>query len=216
MEFRRGAPQGFLGSRTPRIENGEALWPFYKAIELDPDFAVIAANPRDASRLLRFLVGAPNTDLEIGQNSPRARYAQFKAGFCQAEETVAAIATGVTTGATADLAPRHLTANVIFRSIGVERDLGTLEHHEQLGLLFVQPFEQAVERDEASLERDELHNAVGIARGKSASECGGVPACECHCETRGGVPTGHCAHATSSFWRSARGHREASASHSGQ
>jgi hypothetical protein len=34
---------------------------------------VIAANPRDTSRLLRFLVDAPNTDPEIGQNSPRAR-----------------------------------------------------------------------------------------------------------------------------------------------
>jgi hypothetical protein len=28
---------------------------------------VIAANPRDASSLLRFLVDAPNTDPEIGQ-----------------------------------------------------------------------------------------------------------------------------------------------------
>jgi hypothetical protein len=37
----------------------------------------------------------------------------------------------------------------------VERDFGTLEHHEQLGLLFVQPFEQAVERDEARLERED-------------------------------------------------------------
>jgi hypothetical protein len=31
------------------------------------------ANPRDGSRLLRFLVDAPNTDPEIGHNSPRAR-----------------------------------------------------------------------------------------------------------------------------------------------
>jgi hypothetical protein len=34
---------------------------------------VIAANPRDGSRLLRFFVNAPNTDPEIGHNSPRAR-----------------------------------------------------------------------------------------------------------------------------------------------
>jgi hypothetical protein len=37
----------------------------------------------------------------------------------------------------------------------VERDLRTLEHHEQLRLLFVQPFEQAIERDEAGLERED-------------------------------------------------------------
>jgi hypothetical protein len=37
----------------------------------------------------------------------------------------------------------------------VERDLGTLEYHQQLGLLFVQPFEQMVERDEAGLERED-------------------------------------------------------------
>jgi hypothetical protein len=39
--------------------------------------AVIAVNPRDASRLLRFLVDAPYTDPEIGQNSLRARAAGY-------------------------------------------------------------------------------------------------------------------------------------------
>src|SRR5215471_10557084 len=34
---------------------------------------VIAANPRDASRLLRFLLDAANTDPEMGHNLPRAR-----------------------------------------------------------------------------------------------------------------------------------------------
>jgi len=36
-----------------------------------------------------------------------------------------------------DLSPCDLTANVIFRSVGVERDFGAVEHHEQLGLVFV-------------------------------------------------------------------------------
>jgi hypothetical protein len=35
----------------------------------------------------------------------------------------------------------------------VERNFGTIEHHQQLGLVFVQPFEQTVDRDEASLKR---------------------------------------------------------------
>jgi hypothetical protein len=81
--------------------------------------------------------------------------AQFKAGLCQPEETVAAIATSVAAGPTTDLAPRYLTADVIFRSVGVERDLGAVEHHEQLGFLFVEAFEQAVERDESGLERED-------------------------------------------------------------
>src|SRR5215472_5377902 len=63
--------------------------------------------------------------------------AQFEASFCQAQESVSAIATGVTAGAATDLSPCDLTANVIFRSVGVERDFGTVEHHEQLGLVFV-------------------------------------------------------------------------------
>ena len=37
----------------------------------------------------------------------------------------------------------------------MERDFGTLEHHQQLGLVFVQPFEQTVERDEARFERED-------------------------------------------------------------
>ena len=37
----------------------------------------------------------------------------------------------------------------------MERDLGAVEHHEQLGFLFVEPFEQAVERDESGLERED-------------------------------------------------------------
>ena len=48
-----------------------------------------------------------------------------------------------------------ISTNVIFRSISVERDFGTLEHHQQLGLVFVQPFEQTVERDEARFERED-------------------------------------------------------------
>jgi hypothetical protein len=71
--------------------------------------------------------------------------AEFEASFCQAQEAVSAIAIRVTAGAAADLSPGHLTANVIFRSVGVERDFGPVEHQEQLGLVFVQPFEQTVE-----------------------------------------------------------------------
>ena len=79
----------------------------------------------------------------------------FKASFGQADEAVAAVTTDVTARSAADLAPGYLSTNVIFRSISVERDFGTLEHHQQLGLVFVQPFEQTVERDEARFERED-------------------------------------------------------------
>jgi hypothetical protein len=92
-------------------------------------------------------------DVQPGAEVIPKSNAQFKASFCQAEEAVAAITTEVTARAAADLAPGYLSANVIFRSIGVERDFGTVEHHQQLGLVFVQPFEQTVERDEAGLKR---------------------------------------------------------------
>jgi hypothetical protein len=73
----------------------------------------------------------------------------------EAEEAVAAIPTHVTTRAAADLAPGHLAADVIFRSVGMEWDFGAVEHHQQFGLLRVQPGEQTVERDEPSLKRED-------------------------------------------------------------
>ena len=50
--------------------------------------------------------------------------AELCAGLGEAEEGVAAVAAGVASGAGADLAPDDLAANVVFRSVGVERDVG--------------------------------------------------------------------------------------------
>ena len=52
--------------------------------------------------------------------------------------------------AAADLALDDLTANVAFGAVGVQRYLRPVEHSEQLGLIGVQPLQQAIERDEAS------------------------------------------------------------------
>src|SRR2546426_12498949 len=43
----------------------------------------------------------------------------------------------------------HLTADVVLRTVGVERNFGPLEHHQQLGLVGVEASEQPVEGDEA-------------------------------------------------------------------
>ena len=59
----------------------------------------------------------------------------------------------------ADLALGDVAADVIFRSIGVQRDLGPVEHHQQFGLVGVQPREQAVEGDEAGVALEDAIEA---------------------------------------------------------
>src|SRR5262249_52464439 len=76
---------------------------------------------------------------------------QFFASFGEAKESIAAIATDIAAGTTADLAFGDVSPNIVFRAVGVERDFGPLKHFEQLGLIGVESFEQAVEGDEAGL-----------------------------------------------------------------
>ena len=75
--------------------------------------------------------------------------------FFETEKAVAAIPTQVTARAATDLAPGHLAAAVIFRSVGVEWDFGAVEHQQQLGLLRMPACEQTVDRDEPSLKRED-------------------------------------------------------------
>jgi len=77
--------------------------------------------------------------------------AQLLAGLCQAEERVAAVASDVAAGATADFALGDLAADVVLRAIGVQRHLRPVEHHQQGGLVGVQPPEQPVQGGEAGL-----------------------------------------------------------------
>ena len=80
---------------------------------------------------------------------------QFFASFGEAKESIAAIATDIAAGAAADLAFGDVSPNIVFRAVGVERDFGPLKHFEQLGLVGVESFEQAVEGDEAGLTRED-------------------------------------------------------------
>ena len=54
-----------------------------------------------------------------------------------------------------DLALGYVTAEVVFRSVGMQRNFRSLEDHEQLGLVSMEAFEQAIEGDEAGLPREE-------------------------------------------------------------
>jgi len=73
----------------------------------------------------------------------------FFAGLGEPEEGVAAVTAGVAVGTAADLTLGHLAADVIFRAVGVQRDLRAIEHHQQLSLVGVQPLEQTIKRGEA-------------------------------------------------------------------
>ncbi len=63
------------------------------------------------------------------------RDAQFVTRLRETEESVAAVPPDVAPCSRADLAPCDLTANVIFRTVGVERDFGPVQNHQQLGLI---------------------------------------------------------------------------------
>src|SRR3954462_8667432 len=84
--------------------------------------------------------------------------AELLAGLGKAEEGIPAVAAKIALGAAADLALGHLAADVVFGAVGVQRDLWMVEHHQQLGLVGVQPLQQAVEHDEAGAA---LEDAVG-------------------------------------------------------
>jgi len=55
-----------------------------------------------------------------------------------------AVTAGIGLGAVADLTLGHLAADVVLRAVGLQRDLWMVEHHQQLGLVGVQPLEQAI------------------------------------------------------------------------
>ena len=88
-------------------------------------------------------------DAEPGAEIVPEGDAELPAGLGEAEEGVAAVAADVAVGSAADLALGHLAADVVLRAVGVQRDLRVIEHHQQLGLVGVQPLQQAVEGGEA-------------------------------------------------------------------
>jgi len=67
----------------------------------------------------------------------------------QREKRVPAVSADVAVGATADLALDDLAADVPLGTIGVEWYLRSIEYHQQLGFIGMQPLEQAVEGGEA-------------------------------------------------------------------
>ena len=77
------------------------------------------------------------------------RHTVFGAGLGQSEESIAAIAPGVAAGSGTHLAAGDLAADVILRTVGVQRYLRPLQHHQQFGLVGMQSLQQSIQRDEA-------------------------------------------------------------------
>ena len=67
-----------------------------------------------------------------------------------------------------------MEADVALGAIGVERYLRPIEHHQQLGLVGVQPREQAVERDEAGASMEDAVEAGTQFATAPRSGCGAI------------------------------------------
>src|SRR5271157_3968007 len=114
-----------------------------------PSGGLAATADEVCERPYRGSVGHPEPGAEILPEGD----AELAACLAEAEECVSAIAAGVAAGAAADGTLGHLAADVVFRAVGVQRNVRMVEHHEQLGLVGVQPLEQAIQRRVGALDR---------------------------------------------------------------
>lgn len=73
------------------------------------------------------------------------RDAELVTGLCEALKGVSAITTEVAPCPSADFPPGDLTADVVLRAVGVEWDFRVIQHHQQLGLVGMQPCQQAIQ-----------------------------------------------------------------------
>src|ERR1700688_3234200 len=137
---RGGAPRGQVGvdSGGRAMYEGQNAWPLGRLGSGEDDFgqAWDGVSARDGESVAEVV---PERDFELG------------AGFDETEKGIAAITTDIATGAGTDLAPGDVAADVVLRSVGVQWDFGSVEHHQRLGFVGVEPREQAVEGDEAGL-----------------------------------------------------------------
>src|SRR5690242_14393446 len=101
------------------------------------------------------------------------RDTKLGAGMHQTKERVAAITTGIAAGPAADLALGDLAADVALRTVGVQRNLRPVEHHQQLGFVGMQPLEQAIKGGKSGAPVEDAvepvaHLAAAPGRGRGA------------------------------------------------
>ena len=76
--------------------------------------------------------------------------AELAAGLGKSEERIATIAATVAACSGADLAAGNPASDVVLGTIGIQRCLGSVEHHQQLSFIGVQARQEAIKCDEAS------------------------------------------------------------------
>src|SRR5947209_19446029 len=101
------------------------------------------------------------------------RDAQLGAGMHQTKKRVAAITAGIAAGPAADLALDDVAADVALRTVGVQRNLRPVEHHQQLGFIGMQPLEQAIEGGKSGAP---VENAVKAGAHLAAASGSGLGA----------------------------------------
>src|SRR5690349_10593614 len=103
-------------------------------------------------------------DLESAAQVVPDRDAEFVAGLGKAQKSIPAVAADIAACPAADFAPRDVAADVVLRTVGVQRDLRSIQHRQQLSLVGMQPCQQAVQGDEAgATEKDAVEpSAQGI------------------------------------------------------
>jgi hypothetical protein len=75
------------------------------------------------------------------------------ASLLQRQEGIAASSAILTAGAAADLAEGHRVADILLRTVGVERRLGALEGDQQFGFALLEAGEQLIELGKAGSAR---------------------------------------------------------------
>ncbi len=83
------------------------------------------------------------------------RDSEFGAGFGETQKCIPAITAAFTHRSRADLPPRDATTDVVLLPVGVKRYFRPLQHHQQLGLVGVQPRQQPVQRGEAGVAEED-------------------------------------------------------------
>ena len=77
------------------------------------------------------------------------RHAELGASLAESQESIAAVPSQIAARPGADFPPCDLAADIVLGTVGVQRDFRPLQHHQQLGLVSMQPCQKAVQRGEA-------------------------------------------------------------------
>ena len=81
--------------------------------------------------------------------------AELVTSLGQTEKRITTITADLAACPGADLAPRDVTADVVLRSVGMERNFRPIQHRQQFSLVRMQPCQQAIQRGEAGAAEED-------------------------------------------------------------